>query len=91
MNFKFIEGRKTCNKVVEFRGVRVSYKEVVHNKGEGGGVGVVSEEHGVVVSEKPCWVRRETRRSWDKRPDWGRPGTVLSDRIQYSVYHTTIL
>ena len=46
MNFKFIEGRKTCNKVVEFRGVRVSYKEVVHNKGEGGGVGVVSEEHG---------------------------------------------
>jgi hypothetical protein len=47
MNFKFIEGRKTCNKVVEFRGVRVSYKEVIHNnKGEGGEVGVVSEEHG---------------------------------------------
>ncbi len=46
MNLKFIEGRKTCNKVVEFRGVRVSNKEVVHNKGEGGGVGVVSEEHG---------------------------------------------
>ncbi len=46
MNFKFIEDRKTCNKVVEFRGVRVSYKEVVYNKGEGGGVGVVSEEHG---------------------------------------------
>ncbi len=32
--------------MVEFRGVRVSYKEVVYNKGEGGGVGVVSEEHG---------------------------------------------
>ena len=32
---------------------------------------------GVVVSEKPCWVRRATRRSCDKRPDWGRPGTVL--------------
>ena len=32
---------------------------------------------GVEVSEKPCWVRRATRRSWDKRPDWGRPGTVL--------------
>jgi hypothetical protein len=32
--------------MVEFRGVRVVYKEVVHNKGEGGGVGVVSEEHG---------------------------------------------
>ncbi len=63
MNFKFIEGRKTCNKVVEFRGVRVSYKEVVYNKGEGGGVGVVSEKHGVVVSEKPCWVRRETNKT----------------------------
>ncbi len=24
----------------------VAYKEVVHNKGEGGGVGVVSKEHG---------------------------------------------
>ncbi len=46
MNFKFIEGRKTSNKVVEFRGVEVAYKEVVHNKGDGGGVGVVSEEHG---------------------------------------------
>jgi hypothetical protein len=46
MNFKFIEGRKTSNKVVKFRGVGVAYKEVVHNKGEGGGVGVVSEEHG---------------------------------------------
>jgi hypothetical protein len=22
-------------------------------------------------------VRRETTRSWDKRPDWGRPGTVF--------------
>ncbi len=46
MNLKFIEGRKTSNKVVEFRGVGVANKEVVHNKGEGGGVGVVSEEHG---------------------------------------------
>jgi hypothetical protein len=46
MNFKFIEGRKTSNKLVEFRVVGVAYKEVVHNKGEGGGVGVVSEEHG---------------------------------------------
>ncbi len=46
MNFKFIEGRKTCNNVVEFRGVGVAYKEIVHNKGEGGGVDVVSEKHG---------------------------------------------
>jgi hypothetical protein len=38
MNLKFIEGRKTSNKE--------AYKEVVHNKGEGGDVGVVSEEHG---------------------------------------------
>jgi hypothetical protein len=36
---------------------------------------------GMVVSEKPCWVRRVTRRSWDKRPDWGRPGTVLLEDI----------
>jgi hypothetical protein len=46
MNLKFIEGRKTSNKVVEFRGVGVAYKKVVHNKGEGSGVGVVSEERG---------------------------------------------
>jgi hypothetical protein len=31
----------------------------------------------VDVSEYPCWVRRVTRQSWDKRPDWERPGTVL--------------
>ncbi len=29
------------------------------------------------VSENLCRVRRATRRSWDKRPDWRRPGTVL--------------
>jgi hypothetical protein len=52
MNFKFVEGRKTCNKVFEFRGVGVAYKEVFHNKDEGGGVGVVSEEHeGVSLGE----------------------------------------
>jgi hypothetical protein len=77
MNLKFIEGRKTCNKVVEFRGMGVSYKEVVYDKGEGGGVGVVSEEHGGGGLREAMWVRRETRRSWDNRPDWGRPGTVL--------------
>ncbi len=32
--------------MVKFRGVGVAYKEVVHNKGESGGVGMVSEEHG---------------------------------------------
>jgi hypothetical protein len=32
---------------------------------------------GVDVSENPCWMRSDIRRSWDKRPDWGRPGTVF--------------
>jgi hypothetical protein len=30
--------------VVEFRGVRVAYKEVIDGKGESGGVSVVAEE-----------------------------------------------
>jgi hypothetical protein len=46
MNFEFIEGRKTGDKVVKFRGVRIADKEIVHYKGEGGGVNVVAEEHG---------------------------------------------
>ena len=45
MNLKFIEGGKARHKVVKFRGVGVAYKEVVYGKGEGGGVGVVTEEH----------------------------------------------
>jgi len=45
MNLKFIEGGKARYKMVEFGGVRVSYKEVVDSKGEGGGVGVVAEKH----------------------------------------------
>jgi hypothetical protein len=61
--------------VVKFRGVGITDEEIVYYKGEGSGVGVVAEEHGVEVLENPCWVRRATRRSWDKRPDWGRPGT----------------
>jgi hypothetical protein len=46
MNLKFIEedGKAGC-KVVKFRGVGVAYKKVVDGKGEGGGVGVVAEEH----------------------------------------------
>jgi hypothetical protein len=46
VNFEFIEGRQTGDKVVEFRGVRIADEEIVHNKGEGSGVGVVAEEHG---------------------------------------------
>ena len=44
--------------MVEFRGVGIANKEVIDNKGEGGGVGVVAEEHGgggfgvAVLSEK---------------------------------------
>jgi hypothetical protein len=45
MNLKFIEGGKAGYKVVKFRGVGVAYKKVVDGKGEGGGVGVVAEEH----------------------------------------------
>jgi hypothetical protein len=44
MNLKFIEGEKAGYQVVEFRGVRVAYKEVVDGKGEGGGVSVVAEK-----------------------------------------------
>ncbi len=43
MNLKFIEGGKAGHKVVKFRGVGVA--KVVDDKGEGGGVGVVAEEH----------------------------------------------
>ncbi len=42
MNLKFIEGGEASYKVVEFRGVRIAYKEVVDNKEEGGGVSVVA-------------------------------------------------
>ena len=45
MNLKFIEGGKARYKVVKFRGVGVADKEIVDGKGEGGGVGVVAEEH----------------------------------------------
>jgi hypothetical protein len=51
MDLKFIEGGKAGYKVAEFRGVGVAYKEVIDSKGEGGGVSVVAEEHGVEVSE----------------------------------------
>jgi hypothetical protein len=45
MDLKFIESGKAGYKVVEFRGVRVAYKEVINCKREGGGVRVVAEEH----------------------------------------------
>ena len=45
MNLKFIEGGKAGYKVVKFKGVGVANKKVVDGKGEGGGVGVVAEEH----------------------------------------------
>ena len=45
MNLKFIEGGKARHKVIEFGGVGVANEKVVYGKGEGGGVGVVAEEH----------------------------------------------
>jgi hypothetical protein len=45
MNLKFIEDGKAGYKVVKFRGVGVAYKKFVDGEGEGGGVGVVAEEH----------------------------------------------
>ena len=41
MNLKFVEGGKAG-----YKG-GVAYKKVVYGKGEGGGVGVVAEEHRV--------------------------------------------
>ena len=45
MNLKFIEGGKAGHKVIKFGGVGVADKKVVYGKGEGGGMGVVAEEH----------------------------------------------
>ena len=46
MNFEFIEGRETGDKVIKFGGVGIADEEVVNNKGKRGGVGVVAEKHG---------------------------------------------
>jgi hypothetical protein len=44
MNFEFIEGRETRDKVVKFGGVGITDEEIVNNKGKCGGVGVVAEK-----------------------------------------------
>ncbi len=46
INFEFIEGRQTGDKVVKFRGVGIADKVVIYRKGVGGGVSVVAEKHG---------------------------------------------
>ncbi len=46
MNFEFIECRKTGDKMVKFRGVAIADQKIVHYKGEGGRVSVVTEKHG---------------------------------------------
>ncbi len=46
MNFEFIEGGETRDKVVKFGWVGIMDKEVVNDKGKRGGVGVVAEERG---------------------------------------------
>ncbi len=63
--------------MVKFRGVEIADKKVIiYGKGEGGGVGVVAEKHegGSFVVAVQCWVRSETRWSWDKSPDWEGQG-----------------
>ena len=46
MNFEFIEGRETRDKVVKFGGVGITDEEIVNDKGKRCGVGVVAEKHG---------------------------------------------
>ena len=46
MNLKFIEGGQARHKVVKFRGVGITDKKIVDDKGKSSGVGVVAEEHG---------------------------------------------
>ncbi len=46
MNFEFIEGGETRDKVVKFGWVGITDQEVVNDKGKRSGVGVVAEEHG---------------------------------------------
>ncbi len=46
MNFEFIEGRETRDKVVKFGWVGITDEEVGNNKGKRDGVGVMAEEHG---------------------------------------------
>ncbi len=46
MNFDFIKGRETGDKVVKFGWVGITDEKVVNNKGKRGGVGVVAEELG---------------------------------------------
>ncbi len=73
--------RQETHEVVKFRGVGIADEEIVHYKGERRAKAVEwvwwRKSMGVKVSEKPCWDRRATRRSWDKSLDWGRPGTVF--------------
>jgi hypothetical protein len=63
--------------VVKFRGVKIADEEIVHYKGEGGGVGVMAEDHGGGGFREAMLGQSETRRSGDKILDWGRPGTVF--------------
>ncbi len=46
MNFEFIEGGETRDKVVKFGWVGITDEEVVNNKEKRGGVSVMAEEHG---------------------------------------------
>ncbi len=46
MNSEFIKGGETGDKMIKFGGVGVTDVEIVHDKSEGGGVGVMAKTHG---------------------------------------------
>jgi hypothetical protein len=55
MNFEFIEGGETRDKVVKFGWVGITDEEVVNNKGKRGGVGVMAEEHEGIQGGRWWW------------------------------------
>ncbi len=46
--------------MVKFRGVGIADEEIVHYKDEGGGVGVVTEEHGDGGFREPMLVGKRS-------------------------------
>ncbi len=53
--------------MVKFGGVGITDKEVVYDKGEGSGVGVVAEEHGGGSFREAVLGEKDNK---TKRPDW---------------------
>jgi hypothetical protein len=83
MNLEFIiEGRQTRDEVVKFRGVGIKDEEIVHYKGEGGGVGVVvTEEHGDgCIGEAELGQKSGQSEVGIRAPIW-------EDQAQFLVHH----